>query len=282
MNMLLWTTHVTEEHFPLFKSLKNLGYDGVQIPVFEGSKSHYQNVAAAVSDAGLRCSVSTMTTVDKDPSSASPAVRSVAEEHLKRMVDMTVVLGADLMIGPFYAAHSHFKLDGTIEQCRDRSAELLKRVCRYAQDQGVTLSVEFLNRFETMLLNCTSDSVKFIQQVDEPNLGVLYDTHHAHLEESSVAGSLGEYAQWINHVHFSESHRGILGDGLVHWQETCRMLKQSGYAGDIAIEAFADDVPGLTQAAHVWRRLFDDKLELCKQSVQFAQSLMGSSDTEIS
>ena len=36
MNLLLWTTHVTEEHIPLLGKLKKMGYDGVEIPIFEG------------------------------------------------------------------------------------------------------------------------------------------------------------------------------------------------------------------------------------------------------
>ena len=35
MNLLLWTTHVTEEHFPLFAKLKQAGFDGVELPLFE-------------------------------------------------------------------------------------------------------------------------------------------------------------------------------------------------------------------------------------------------------
>ncbi len=28
-NMLLWSTHVTKEHFPLFAKIKRAGFDGV-------------------------------------------------------------------------------------------------------------------------------------------------------------------------------------------------------------------------------------------------------------
>ena len=36
-NMLLWSTHVTEEHFPLFAGIKRAGFDGVELPIFEGT-----------------------------------------------------------------------------------------------------------------------------------------------------------------------------------------------------------------------------------------------------
>jgi hypothetical protein len=42
-NMLLWSTHVTEEHFSLFTKIKRAGFDGVELPVFEGTPEHFRN-----------------------------------------------------------------------------------------------------------------------------------------------------------------------------------------------------------------------------------------------
>jgi len=36
MNLLLWTSHVTSEHFPIFDKLARCGFDGVEVPIFEG------------------------------------------------------------------------------------------------------------------------------------------------------------------------------------------------------------------------------------------------------
>ncbi len=41
-NMLLWTTHVTEKDLPLLETLKKVGYDGVEIPLFEGQPAHFE------------------------------------------------------------------------------------------------------------------------------------------------------------------------------------------------------------------------------------------------
>jgi D-psicose/D-tagatose/L-ribulose 3-epimerase len=44
MNLLLWTGHVTEEHYGVMKDIKNAGFDGVEIPVFDTSVDHYKKV----------------------------------------------------------------------------------------------------------------------------------------------------------------------------------------------------------------------------------------------
>ena len=36
-NMLLWSTHLTEEHFSHLASIKRAGFDGVELPIFEGT-----------------------------------------------------------------------------------------------------------------------------------------------------------------------------------------------------------------------------------------------------
>ena len=54
-NLLLWTTHVTDEHFPLFAELKQAGYDGVELPIFEGDPEHFARLGRVLKDEGLRC-----------------------------------------------------------------------------------------------------------------------------------------------------------------------------------------------------------------------------------
>ena len=44
MNLLLWTGHVTEEHFKIMKDIKDAGFDGVEIPVFDTTVDHYKRV----------------------------------------------------------------------------------------------------------------------------------------------------------------------------------------------------------------------------------------------
>ena len=39
-NLLLWTTNLEEKDFYLLEKLKKTGYDGVEIPIFEGKVEH--------------------------------------------------------------------------------------------------------------------------------------------------------------------------------------------------------------------------------------------------
>ena len=271
MNLLLWATHIREEQFYLFDELKSMGYDGVEVPIFEGDATHYRNMGHAIKQAGLECSAVTCPGAENDPTSHDPQIRNEALDSLKWTIDMCTELGTEMLVGPFFAAHGNFDFVGSIDDCRMRSANVIKEVAQYAQTKKIDLSLEFLNRFETFLLNCTSDTAKYLKLVDEPNIGILYDTHHANIEEKSISAAFVEAGSQFNHIHLSESHRGTLGDGQVNWLETIHELKKLDYKGRFVIEAFAHDLPGFSEVAHVWRPLFSDKLELCRGSLRFVK-----------
>ena len=45
MNLLLWTTNVEPSHDPIFDMLKECGYDGVEVPIFQMEEASYQRLA---------------------------------------------------------------------------------------------------------------------------------------------------------------------------------------------------------------------------------------------
>ena len=274
MNMIFWGTHITEELFPLFKEIKNAGYDGVEIPIFEGDADHYQKMGKAIQTAGLEATVVTCVGADNNPASSDPEKQKAGLESIKWAVDMSVALGAKLIVGPFYAAHGFFEIEGSIEEGRIRSAKIIKEAALYAQKFDIHFSIEFLNRFEIFLLNCTEDTAAYVDLVDEPNVGVLYDTHHANIQEKSITEAFSKNGHKINHIHFSESHHGTCGTGQINWLESKNAVESINFDAWIVVEAFAHDIPGFSAVAHVWRPMFETKMQLCQDSLTFIQTLM--------
>src|SRR5579859_6007894 len=83
MNLLLWTTHVTAEHFPLFAKLKQAGYDGVEIPLFAGDAAHYKSIRKELDNHGLGCTTVCCATESANPISPDPGLRQAGLDHLK-------------------------------------------------------------------------------------------------------------------------------------------------------------------------------------------------------
>src|SRR5918912_439882 len=94
MNLLLWTGFVTEAEFPLLGKLKAAGFDGVELPLFDGTADHYRKVKAELDRQGLACTTVTIMTPEANPISYDPHVRAAAVERLKWAVEMNHVLGS--------------------------------------------------------------------------------------------------------------------------------------------------------------------------------------------
>jgi D-psicose/D-tagatose/L-ribulose 3-epimerase len=255
-NLLLWTTHVVDEHVPLFDRLKTTGYDGVEIPLFEGEVSHYKRLGRIVKDAGLAASAVTVLPTGKSAIAAEAAERALALDHLKWAIDCAAALGANVLCGPFHQPLGEFSGIGSTEAEKSHCVEVHKRAAQYAAMSGIELSVEPLNRFECYFLNTARDAQALVNRVGEPNYGYLYDTFHFNIEEKSLPEAIRVTASAINHVHISENDRGIPGTGHVDFAAVFDALKQSKYDGWLTVEAFGQALPDLAAATKVWRPLF--------------------------
>lgn len=273
MNLLLWTdTPYAEEHLPLLEALKRMGFDGVELPIFSGTPEDYAKLGGRLRDIGLECTAITVRNAEDDPISTDPAVRRAAAEATRQAVDCAAAAGSKLLAGPYYAAIGHFSGAPPTNEEWARSVEYMREVADYAAGQGLSLVLEFLNRFEIYLLNCTADTARFVREVDRPNVGVHYDTFHANIEEKDVRTAIVGAAGAIRHVHISENDRGTPGRGLVHWADNFDALREIGYEGWLTIEAFGQSLPGLVAATKIWRPLFASEQQLARDGLAFMRS----------
>jgi D-psicose/D-tagatose/L-ribulose 3-epimerase len=275
ISLYLWTTDVTDEWLHLIPEMKELGYDGVEVPVGTALESDYGRVRAALDDAGLACTTITNVNAEKDTVSPDAATRRRALDELEFAIETSQLLGSDTLVGPYQAAYANFTGQGPTQQELEWSSEVMRSASELAEQAGMLLGVEFLNRHEGYLLNTMEQGAALSKMVDHPAFGVLYDTHHAHAEEDDVGAAIRGNAEHIHHVHFSESNRGELGAGLVDWDESIDALRDVGYDRWVVAEAFAADVPGLSSAAHVWRNTFPSKESFAETSIVFMRRAFG-------
>ncbi|MGE3809604.1 MAG: sugar phosphate isomerase/epimerase family protein, partial [Gemmataceae bacterium] len=255
MNLLLWATHVTSEHFPILAKLKQAGYDGVEIPVFEGDAKHFQSIKKELDNQGLGCTTVTIATPDANPISPDAGIRKAAGERLKWAIEMTATLGGEMMCGPYHSPLAVFSGSGPTGDEKKRAAEVLRGAAEEAKKNNLKLCIEYLNRFECYFLTTAADAKALVQAVDHPNFRTMYDTFHANIEEKDQARAIKELAPHFIHVHISENDRGTPGTGQVHWDPVFKALKEVKYDGWLTIEAFGRALPDLAAATRVWRDL---------------------------
>ncbi|WOH36163.1 sugar phosphate isomerase/epimerase [Thalassotalea fonticola] len=273
MNMFLWTTHVTKEHLPELKLVKNSGYNMVEIPILNVDDiSHYQWLGEQLKDIGLIPLSITARGEEDNPCSPDPAVRQLAVNNNKRAIDCANALGANKISGLLHTALGVFTGQGPTSQEWQWSVEVMRETAAYAQKMNIEISLEFINRFECYLTNTTADMARLVKDIDYPNVGILYDTFHANIEEKDVAEAIRENAHLINHVHISENDRSTPGSGHVRWDETFAALEEVGYNGTFAVEAFGLNLPELIPVVKIWRKMYESEEQICRDAYQFIKS----------
>lgn len=102
MNMLLWSDDVTDERYgPVFELLAEIGYDGVEIPIFAPAPERYEALGRRLEQLGLERLAVTARGEDENPISADAAVRARAVAANKAVLDSAQALGAPILCGPF-------------------------------------------------------------------------------------------------------------------------------------------------------------------------------------
>ena len=253
MNMLLWTNHVTEEHYPIVDQLKETGYDGIELYMGDGDVTHYKKLGDHFSDLGMGVTTVTGLAPEENISSDDPNIRQAGLDRLKWAIDNAQALKADNICGPLHSSFAYFTRQPPTQDERKRSAEMLRKAAEYAAEANIMLCPEALNRFECYLYNTMTDLKTLAEQVNHPSLGAMYDTHHGNIEEKSQAEAIKTIAPYLKHVHISENDRGTPGSGQVNWDEVFRTLKEIDYKGWLTIEAFSTSIPEFANAINVWR-----------------------------
>lgn len=272
VNMLLWATCVTREHIAALRAIKDAGADGVEIPIMEGRAEAYRDLGRMLDDLGLqRTSSMAFVTPEVNPVSENPASRQAAKDNLRWLIDCAHALGAPVICGPMYQTIGLFTGNGPTETELARAAEVLRSVAEDARQAGVTLAMEPLNRFEAYLLNTLADGVALTDRIGHPNVGVLFDTFHANIEEKDPVGVIRKHGRVIKHFHCSANDRGIPGQDHVDWLGSFTALQSQGYSGWLVLEAFGRALPGLAAATKIWRDLFDDALDVARRGIPFVR-----------
>jgi D-psicose/D-tagatose/L-ribulose 3-epimerase len=265
-DLLLWTAHVRPEHWPVLEELKRTGYDGVEIPLFEGEPAHYVALGRRLEQMGLQSTgIALFPSVEMNPIGAAPEQRAAALKHITWIIECTAALGAKVVGGPLHSTLGHFSGEAPTEEERQRGIDFHRRAGEIARKHGVTIVLEAINRFESYFVTTMAELAAYLDSVDHPNISGMYDTFHANIEEKDPVAAIGVIRRHLSHVHISENDRGTPGRGHIDFAAAFKALKSSGYDDWLTIEAFGRALPPLAAATRVWRDFFPTPTQVYRE-----------------
>ena len=249
------------------------GYDLIEIPAVDRREADPAHTVRLLAENGLDAVVSLALDAESDINTDDPALSARGEALLQNAVAFARDIGARYVGGVTYSAMVKYTRPATTAS-RDNSIAVLRRVAESAQASGITIGVEYVNRYESNLLNTAAQTVEFIRDLGARNVVLHLDTFHANSEELSLPAAVRDAGPLLGYIHASESHRGLLGTGVLDFPALFAALAASDYAGPVTFESFSSAVlPQATSSTiGLWRESWTDPVVAAARANAFLRA----------
>ena len=276
VNTFIWESPFsTDEHLYLCRKAQQMGFDLLEVAVEEPALVDVAALRQTARETGIGILVCGAFGPDRNLSSADAGIRENAEAYLRWCIDAAAELESPLVAGPMYSAVGKPRLETAVARQEEwqHAVSGLQKWGAYAEEHGVKLAFEPLNRFETDMVNVVQQGLDLIEQVGSPAVGLHLDTFHMHLEEKDSAAAIRRAGSHVFHVHACENDRGVPGSGQVNWQGIAQALRDIEYQGAVVIESFTPKVQSIARAVCIWREIAPDQDTIATEGLAFLQQL---------
>lgn len=282
LNTFLTSSGFTDADLPLIAEFKSYGADVIELAVVDPASITVSKLVEALNASDMKRPIVCGAMIPGLDLRGNDQEQTDCVTYISELIEMAGEIGSTVVCGPFYSttgrANSHTAEEREAQLCV--IAGHLKSLSKQAQATGVTLAIEPLNRFETDCVNTLSQAVDLIERVGCSALKIHIDTFHMNIEEDDSAAAILAAASHIGHVHASASHRGLLGQDQVAWDEVLGALQTIGYDGDIVIESFSADNEALARATSIWRSLYESPQQLSVEGLVFLKQTWKSIESQ--
>lgn len=260
------------------------GFDLIEIPLPEVNYAAGSALTRTLlDDNGIDAVVSLALGVDNDINTPDAAASARGEQKLLDAVAFAHDIGAHYVGGVTFSAMTKYAHPAT-EASRANSLEVLTRVAAVARAADVRIGLEYVNRYESNLLNTAAQTAAFIGDLKERGAGNVLlhiDTYHANIEELSQADAVRDAGDLLGYLHIAESHRGQLGTGTIDWDGLFGALAASGYKGPLTFESFSSGVVSAATRDDIglWRNPWNDPGEVARHAADFVRGQLASART---
>jgi D-psicose/D-tagatose/L-ribulose 3-epimerase len=268
-----WTNSWSNDTLDIIDKAKAHGFDLVEVPLMEIDKVDAAAIKERALAADIELCTSTACSKTTDPTGDDEATRAAGLHYLKQCIKATADMGGSVFTGVTYSEIGRKITGRPGEEYWDRAAGVLKQAAQYAQDLGVTVGIEAINRYETFLINTGDQALELMNRVDEPNVKVHLDAYHMNIEEHDFYSPTLKCAPHLCHYHLSESHRGTPGTGVVDWDGIYRALGTANYTGIVGLESFESVSPAMAAATCMWRSLSESSDALLADGLSYLKKL---------
>ena len=276
VSTFVWVSPFSTAHFDLLYKVADMGYNSIEVAVEDKNLIDWSLLKKIAAETGLNITISGAFGPNRDISSDDAAIRKNGFNYIVDCLRIAETMGSPIFTGPVYSAVGKTRIVSAERKQQERNwcIENLGEVGKIAQECGVVVGIEPLNRFETDMINTAEQALSLVREAGHPFLKISLDTFHNNIEEKSIPATIRAIGrELLCHVQGNESDRGTPGTGNVDWPGIKAALTEIGYDGAVVIETFGAPSEELAKAASIWRPLANSPDELASEGLAFYKSL---------
>ncbi len=238
-----------------------VGYDGLEIAPFTLSDEPHRVSSSEI--AALRRTVEDhdlavtglhwllMAPQGLSITSPDDAIRNRTRDVILGLMDLAAGLGARVLVHGSPAQRR--PAEGQVQDdAWAKARDLFAAIAPEAAARGLTYCLEPLARPDNVFVTTIAEAARMVEEIGHPAFRTMIDASAAGVEEpESVADAIRRWVPTglIGHVQLNDRNRRGPGEGTDLFAPVIRALRETGYAGDIAIEPFIYQPDGPACAA---------------------------------
>ncbi len=220
----------------------------------------------------IKYNLDAVCTFNLPPSCHIPFYPEVAISMMKAALNKTAELDLTFLGGVLHSGIGVFSGEPMTEKEERTVCEVWTDVADYAKKLGITIGIEPINRYESYVCTAAEDTLKMIERTGADNMALHLDTFHMNIEEDNFYDPVVAAGDRLKHIHMTESNRGMLGEGNVHWDNLFRGLSSIDFSGNLVLENFTSQVDGMASAVSLWRHSKYNADQLAIGSLEFMKA----------
>lgn len=271
-----WTSRFERSHLDLLPLVRDLGFDGFEVPMFDPAALPVEDIRAASEAQNLECSVCAILPREFNPISPDSSIRREALLHLTRCIQGAAAMGCRLLAGPLYSPIGYLPAHRPTSMEWGWAVDAFRALSEPLDANDMILSIEPVNRAETFFLRTGAEAMRLSEEIGNPRIGVTIDTFHANIEEQNIPAAIRTLGRHLKHIHASENDRGPLGCGHVPFAEIIAALRAINYEGYLMIEGFGYDPKERNAPGYLWASAEVAPQMLAEESYRYLSRLLTS------
>jgi len=273
---LLWTPGITIKDLFILGKCREFGLDGIEVPLLSYVQEHLPvaELKSKAADLGLKLIASTGLEEKTSIISEDGKKRERGKKFLKKSIDIAHELGSDQLSGVIYAPWAVLKGRRRTDWEYANCVESLREVADHAEQAGVHLCLEPVNRYEGYFLNTAEQGKALLKDIGHKYVKLHLDSFQMNIEEQSMYGAVKTAGEDLYHFHVCASHRGIPGTGHIEWDEIFKGFKEIGYDNWLVIESFEPNNPDIGANVCIWRDLAESSDAIASEGSRFLRGML--------